>query len=118
MGLLDQLKSVIAGAGAAGAPALLSKALANTNLGSLQGVVDQLSQGGLGQQVQSWLGSGTNLPVTTDQLRNALGDEHVRQLAQEFGVPVDKALDLLSQHLPQAIDQASPNGKIEVPPNS
>ncbi len=48
--------------------------------------MDQLRQGGLEQQVQSWLGNGSNLPVTADQLRAVLTDEHVQQLAQQLGV--------------------------------
>jgi uncharacterized protein YidB (DUF937 family) len=92
---------------------LLSKALQQTDFGSLQGLADHLRQAGLDQQVQSWLGSGENVPVSTEQLRAALGDEHVRQLAQQFGLPIDKMLELMSKHLPQVIDQASPNGKIE-----
>jgi uncharacterized protein YidB (DUF937 family) len=118
MGLFDQLKSAAGAAAFAAAPVLLSKALQQTNLGSLQGLVDKLREGGLHQQVQSWLSNGSNIPVTADQLRNALGDEHVRQLAQQFGVPVDKVLDLLSEHLPQVVDQSSPNGKLEEPHGS
>ena len=115
MGLFDQFKSAAIGAAAAAAPALLSKALQQTNFGSLQGLVDHLRESGLDQQVQSWLSNGANLPVTADQLRAALGDEHVRQLAQQFGLPVDKVLELMSQHLPQVVDQASPNGTIQEP---
>ncbi len=115
MTLFDKLKAAATGATAVAAPILLSKALANTKFGSLQGLVDQLRQGGLEQQVQSWLGNGSNLPVTADQLRAVLSDEHVQQLAQQLGVPADKVLDALAQYLPQTVDQASPNGKIQVP---
>jgi len=119
MGLFDELgsglKSAALGAAAAAAPALLSKLLAQTDLGGLQGLVQRLQQNGLQQEVQSWLGNGANMPVTPDQLRAALGNEHVRQIAQQFGLPVDKVLDLLSQHLPQAVDEASPNGELREP---
>jgi uncharacterized protein YidB (DUF937 family) len=118
MGLFDQLKSAAIGAAATAAPALLSKALQQTDFGSLQGLVDHLRQGGLDQQVQSWLSNGANLPVSTEQLRAALGDEHVRQLAQQSGLPIDKILELMSQHLPDVVDQASPNGRIQEPPSS
>jgi uncharacterized protein YidB (DUF937 family) len=113
MGLLDSLGGSLRGLVAAEAPALISAVLAKSNLGDLQGIVSQLQQGGLGAQVQSWLSNGSNLPVTADQLRTALGDEHIKQLAEHFGVPVDQALQLLSEHLPQAVDQASPNGTLE-----
>jgi uncharacterized protein YidB (DUF937 family) len=87
--------------------------LAKTNLGDLQGVVNQLQQSGLGDQVKSWLGNGPNMKVTPEQIRAALGNQQVRQIAQQYGVPVDEVLKLLADHLPTAVDQASPNGKIQ-----
>ena len=114
MGLLDSLSGALGGnlsqLEAAAMPALISAVLAKTNLGDLQGLANQLQQGGLGNQVQSWLGNGPNLPVSAEQLRAALGSDQVRQLAQHFGVSPDAALKVLSEHLPGAIDQASPNG--------
>lgn len=113
MGLFDNLGGSLGGMLGAAAPGLISAALAKTNLGDMQGIVNHLQQGGLGTQVQSWLGNGSNLPVTPQQLQAALGDEHVRQIAEHFGVPVDQALKLLAEHLPAAVDQASSNGTVE-----
>jgi uncharacterized protein YidB (DUF937 family) len=114
MGLLDSLLGGNLNQLEANAlPALISAALAKTNLGNLQGLVNQLQAGGLGPQVQSWLGNGANLPVSPDQLRAALGSEQVRQMAQHFGVDPDAALKLLAEHLPGAVDQASPNGTLQ-----
>jgi uncharacterized protein YidB (DUF937 family) len=119
MGLFDSLKlgaglkDVMGQVEAAAVPALLGTVLAKTNLGDLQGLVIKLQQGGLSEQVQSWLGSGTNLPVTADQIRAALGSEQVRQLAQHLGLPVDSALKLLTEHVPAAVDQASPKGTLQ-----
>jgi uncharacterized protein YidB (DUF937 family) len=113
MGLLDSLGGSLRGLAAAEAPTLISAALANTKFGNLQGLVSQLEQGGLGAQVQSWLGNGSNMPVTAEQLQAALGDEHVKALAEKFGIPVDQMLKTLSEHLPAAVDQASPNGTLQ-----
>ena len=116
MGLFDNLggalKDMLGQVEAAAVPSLINAALAKTNLGNLQGLVNQLQQGGLGPQVQSWLGSGANMSVTPEQLRAALGNEQVKQLAAHFGVPIDQVLNLLAQHLPTAVDQASPNGRL------
>jgi uncharacterized protein YidB (DUF937 family) len=116
MGLLDSLTGALGGSlgqvEAAAMPALISTVLAKTNLGDLQGLATQLQQGGLGNEVQSWLSNGGNLPVSPDQLRAALGSDQVKQLAQHFGVSPDAALKLLSEHLPGVIDQASPNGAL------
>src|SRR5580704_15771481 len=111
MGLLDSLTGALGvnlgQIEAAAAPALISAALAKTNLGDLQGLVTQLQQGGLNTQVQSWLGSGQNMSITPDQLRAALSSDHVKQLAQHFGIDPDVALKVLAEHLPTAVAQAS-----------
>ena len=119
MGFLDDIGGALKGmlgqdAGAA-IPGLITAALAKSDLGNLNGIVAQLQQGGLGNQVASWLGSGANLPVSADQLRSALGNQQVRELAGHLGLPVDQALNVLSAHLPGLVDQASPNGTL--PPN-
>jgi uncharacterized protein YidB (DUF937 family) len=117
MGLLEQVSGSFKGAlrsvVAAEAPALISAALAKTNMGDLQGLVGQLQQGGLGDQVKSWLSSSSNMKVTPDQIQAALGNDQVKQLAEHFGVPVDAAMKLLADHLPVVVDQASPNGTIQ-----
>ena len=113
MGFLDQVKGVLGSVAAAEAPALISAALAKTNMGNLQGIVAQLQQGGLGDQVKSWLSNGPNMQVTPEQLQAALGSDQAKQLAQRFGIPLDAALKLLADHLPATVDQASPNGTIQ-----
>ena len=114
MGLLDKLQTGVLGQiEAAAVPALISAALSKTNLGNLQGLVTQLQQAGLDKQVQSWLGSGPNMGITSDQLRAALGSDQVRQLAQHFGIDPDATLKLLAEHLPNIVDQASPNGTLK-----
>jgi uncharacterized protein YidB (DUF937 family) len=109
----DALKVVLGQGGAAEGPALISAVLGKTDLGGMQGIVAELQEGGLGTQVQSWLGDGKNLPISADQIRSALGDTHVQQIAQHLGLPVDAALKLFSEHLPTAVDQASPTGTLQ-----
>jgi len=112
MSIVDSLKSALGQIETAGIPGSISAALAKTNLGNLQGLVNQLQQGGLKSQVQSWLGTGANLPINADQLRAALGNDHVKQLAAQFGIPIDAVLKFLAEHLPTTVDQASPNGTL------
>jgi uncharacterized protein YidB (DUF937 family) len=88
-------------------PEILSAALNNTELGGLQGITAKLQQGGLGREVESWVTTGGKIPVTAEQLRAALSDQHVQQIARELGLPVDQALQLLAQHLPDTVDKAS-----------
>jgi uncharacterized protein YidB (DUF937 family) len=34
-------------------------------------------------------------------------------LARQFGLPVDAALKILAQYLPELVDKASPNGTLQ-----
>lgn len=116
MGLFDNIGGALGGlvgqVTATAAPGLIAAVLAKTNLGDLNGLVTQLQQNGLGDQVRSWLGNGANMRITPDQLRTALGSDQVKQIAAHFGLPVDEALKLLAEHVPNAVDQASPNGAL------
>lgn len=119
MGLLDELnlggvlKGALGQVEATAAPALINALLAKTQFGDLNGLVTQLQQSGLGPQVQSWLGNGANMPITADQLKAALGNEQVQEFARHLGLPVDAALKLMSEHLPNVVDQASKNGELQ-----
>jgi uncharacterized protein YidB (DUF937 family) len=92
-----------------------SDLLAGSGFGSLAGLVEKLSNGGLDQHVKSWLGTGENIPVQPDQLRNAIGQEPAQTMSQQTGIPAERILQILAQYLPTAIDRASPNGRLQDP---
>jgi uncharacterized protein YidB (DUF937 family) len=108
--LANTLKGALGQGGAAEAGVAIMSMLAQS--GGLQAIVSKLEAGGLGDQVKSWLGPGANLPVTADQLRAALGNEQVQQMARQMGLPVDQVLSLLATHVPTMVDHASPNGTL------
>jgi uncharacterized protein YidB (DUF937 family) len=112
-GVLKGLAGQQGQAGGGGLGGILGQVLANTDLGSLGGLLDQLQKSGLGPQVSSWLGNGANLPVSVDQLRQALGDDTIRQISASLGIPIDQLLNQLSQHLPATVDKLSPSGTLE-----
>jgi YidB-like protein/Protein of unknown function (DUF3606) len=51
--------------------------------------------------------------VTADQIRAALGNQKIKELAGRFGLPVDATIKLLAEQLPTVVDQASPDGKLQ-----
>jgi uncharacterized protein YidB (DUF937 family) len=117
MGILDMLTSVMAARAAkdldpALIPVVLGEVLGNGSEGGLSAIVARLQQGGFGDQVESWIGTGGNLPISAQQLQDLLGNATVRQLATRFGIPVDQLSTVLAQVLPVAVDQASPDGKL------
>ena len=108
MGMFD---GILGGVIGAGATALLNSFI--DKQGGLQNVVAQFEKSGLGDTMKSWISQGQNLPITTDQIHQALGSDKVKELAAKLGLPADKLAELLAQHLPQAIDKATPDGNLQ-----
>ena len=110
MGLFDSLKGALE---SEALPGMLNTVLAQTQYHDLPGLIAALEKGGLGPQVQSWLGNGQNMPITADQLKAALGNTEVQNFARQMGLPVDEVLKLMAQYLPEIVDKASPNGVLQ-----
>ena len=81
-------------------------------LGGLGGLVNKLQQGGLGDVVNSWVGSGQNQQVSPNQLGSALGPNIIKTLSQMTGVSEDELTKQLSQVLPGVVNGLTPNGKL------
>ena len=113
MGLLDSLKGALGQVEASALPGVINAVLAQTQYHDLNGLAVALERGGLGPQVKSWLGNGTNMPITADQLKAVLGNAQVQEFARHLGLPVDETLKLMAQYLPEIIDKASPNGTLK-----
>jgi len=80
--------------------------------GGLTSMLQSLQQGGLGHLVQSWIGTGANLPVSADQLRNALGSDWISRITRMTGLSQVQVEQHLSGVLPQIVDHLSPNGQL------
>ena len=80
--------------------------------GGLAGLVQQFQQGGLGDLMASWVGTGQNLPVSAEQLQGVLGHDMLAQLAQQLGLSQGEAAGQLSQLLPQVVDKLTPGGQL------
>jgi uncharacterized protein YidB (DUF937 family) len=81
-------------------------------LGGLGGLLNQLEQGGLGDQTKSWVGSGQNQPVSPGQLGQALGPNIIKTLSQMTGLSEDQLTKQLSQGIPVIINTLTPNGRL------
>jgi uncharacterized protein YidB (DUF937 family) len=80
--------------------------------GWLTGMITQLENAGLSAQVQSWVGHGENLPVTEAELAQAFSAEDLKKWADEAGTTPQALLKVLAEALPQAVDRATPGGKL------
>ena len=125
MGLLDQMLGGVLGQIGGGNQAqqqgggiqgrLLQAALGmltNKQTGGLGGLADMFRQAGLGEKVDSWIGTGQNLPVSGEEVQQALGPDQIIAIAQKIGIPPELASGALAKLLPQIIDHATPNGTV------
>ena len=80
--------------------------------GGVQGILAKLQQAGYGQQAQSWIGTGPNLPIDPRILQQVLGQGQLGQIAQQLGITREQASDGVAQVLPQVVDQMTPAGQI------
>jgi len=114
MGLFDIAREILGGSQADGAGGVVSSVVQvlSGRAGGLDGVLQSLQEGGLGEAVKSWVGTGSNLPVTAEQLQRVLGSGVVQDLAAKLGISPDDAASHLSALLPGIIDQLTPNGEV------
>lgn len=113
MGLLDSITNQVLGGGKS-QDALISAVMKvlSSQEGGIAGLVKQFSGAGLGDVINSWVGTGANLPVTPAQLQKGLGANAIGQIAQQSGLSKDDVVSQLSKALPQVIDKLTPNGAL------
>ena len=75
--------------------------------GGMAGTLETLAASGLGEQVSSWMSNGHNLPISPEQIQDALGSDKVQEMAQASGLPVGDFLKHLAEHLPAAASEAA-----------
>jgi uncharacterized protein YidB (DUF937 family) len=118
MGMLDGLLGSVLGKAMGGGQQgnmlmdMVTGLLNNPQSGGLTGLLDKFKAAGLGDQAASWVGTGQNMPVSGDQMHNALGGDFIQQIAGKLGVDASQASGGLAQLLPQLIDKLTPDGAV------
>ena len=120
MGLLDQVTGAITSAtgtssGGEGENSLLATVMQlvnNPQTGGLAGLVQSFQKGGLAEIANSWVSTGQNLPISSEQIQSVLGSEQVSQIASKLGISTDQASGKIAEFLPQIVDKLTPNGTI------
>ena len=108
MSLFSNLVSAAAGAGIAS----MAKDYIEKQ-GGIQAVISQLESTGLGTQVKSWVGTGSNLPISAEQVSKMLdGMPQLKAMAEKLGISPDSLNKELAEHLPAVVDQMTPNGEV------
>lgn len=99
-GLGDLIGSMLGGGGAAG------------GAGGLGDLLRRFEQAGFGEQAQSWVGTGQNLPVSPDVIGQIFGSGALSQIARQAGLTEQETSAGLSQMLPDVVDRFTPDGQV------
>ena len=75
-------------------------------------MLKQFQQKGFGDTVDSWINTGPNKAAAPGQIAEALGPDVIDALTRRTGLPRDQVVTILSQVLPKAIDQLTPEGRL------
>jgi uncharacterized protein YidB (DUF937 family) len=104
-GLGDVLKNGLGGLLAGGAAG-------SVLTGGLNDLLKQFQQSGQGDVAKTWVGTGPNKAISSDDLAKALGGDQISTLMAHTGLSRQDLLAGLSQYLPEAINQLTPDGRL------
>ena len=104
-GLGDILKNGLGGLLAGGAAGSVLS-------GGLNDLLKQFQQSGQGDVAKSWVATGPNKAISSDDLAKALGGDQINTLIAHTGLSRQDLLAGLSQYLPEAVNQLTPDGRL------
>lgn len=80
--------------------------------GGIGELVERFKRSGQGQAADSWVGTGPNQPLASDQLEKAVGPEVLGSLMQHTGLSREELLSRLTRELPDAVNEFTPQGRL------
>src|SRR5262245_9703215 len=85
--------------------------LTDPRTGGLEGLIRRFQEGGLGDVISSWIGTGQNRPIDPGSLERTFPTE-VTQMSQQAGLPPQQGGSILALLLPLLINELTPRGQV------
>jgi len=80
--------------------------------GGLGDLLNKFQQAGHGDVANSWVQDGPERKPTPQQVQQSVGPDVIQQIAAATGLDPNDLLQRLSQVLPQAVDQLTPDSRV------
>ena len=80
--------------------------------GGLRDLIERFKQNGQGHAADSWVSTGPNQQLRSDQIEQAIGPEVLNTLSQHTGLSREELLSRLTRDLPAAVDKFTPAGRL------
>src|SRR5262245_8958559 len=81
-------------------------------MGGLGGLLEQFQRMGYGEQANSWVGTGQNMPISPDVITQVFGRDGLSKIAAQAGLSEAETSHGLSQLLPGVVDKLTPDGQM------
>ena len=79
----------------------------------LPDVVKQFEEKGLRDEVDSWVRTGPNKPVSRRQIEDVFGGRDLDEIARQRNLDRERLAEVLSRYIPQIIDELTPAGQLQ-----
>jgi uncharacterized protein YidB (DUF937 family) len=118
MGLFDEVMAVTGLGGSAqsgqhaGALSAVMEYVNSPQVGGLAGLQQKFQEQGLGGLMSSWIGTGQNLPISSEQLQSVLHTGALEQVAAKAGIDPSQLTSMMSTLLPHVVDKLTPDGQV------
>lgn len=91
---------------------LLSSQTGGGGGGGLMGLVQGFQKKGLGEVVNSWVSTGENKPISSEQIEQGLGTTTIEKWSAECRISPQETRNRLAQILPNLVDKMTPQGQV------
>jgi uncharacterized protein YidB (DUF937 family) len=121
-GFLGQILQSVLGGGQQGQASVFNTILQqvlSVREGDKEGIpaiIAKFQNAGLGDHVQSWVGTGANAPVSPEQVGSVFSVQQIMAWAGQLGITPLVLQNLLAQSLPQVVDHMTPGGQVPSQP--
>lgn len=64
------------------------------------------------EQVESWIGTGSNKPVDRRQIEDVFGQRELERMAEAKKIDRDRLAEVLAKYIPHIINELTPGGQM------
>jgi len=110
-GLGDLLGQVLGGGAATGGGGMRGGGMGG-GMGGLSDLLRQLESAGFGEQANSWVSTGPNMPIAPNAMEQIFGRGGLEDIARYTGLSEQETSEGLSQLLPEVVNRVTPDGRV------
>lgn len=111
-GMMGQLAGQFGGGGGQQNKLIGAAAKLIGSTGGLRALTQMFAQRGHADTVNSWVSTDKNRDIAPNDVQDVLGQNRIREVANDAGVSEQEASSGLSSILPQLVDNLTPDGKL------